>query len=140
MSNDEEILEWFNYEAILTKSEALNLNKSKYQDELNEETKALFNDVIKGNLFVIFKLGESLSYRADDASLWFKSEKHREYKYNSWILMGLGLKQLYPSYQKEALVIHYPAKIADLISIDGINNIDILNKVRREAKIFLFKK
>ena len=140
MSNFGEILEWFNYESILAKSEALKLNKSKYQDELNEDTKALFNDVLKGNLFATFKLGESLSYRADDASLWFKSEKHREYKYNSWILMGLGLKQLYPSYQKEALIIHYPTKIADLISIDGIDNVDILNRVRREAKSILIKK
>ena len=140
MNNFEEILEWFNYESILTKGEALNLNKSKYQDELSDDAKALITEVLKGNLFATFKFGELLSYKADDASLWFKSEKHREYKYNSWILMGFGLKQLYPSYQKEALIIHFPTKIAELVSIDGIDNVDILNKVRREAKIYLFKK
>ena len=53
--------------------------------------------------------------------------------------MGLGFKQFYPSYQKEVLVTHYPGKIADLINIDGISNIDILNKVRNVAKKFLFK-
>ena len=48
-------------------------------------------------------------------------------------------KQIYPSYQKEVLAIHYPGKIADLINIDGIANINILNQVRNEAKRFLFK-
>ena len=52
--------------------------------------------------------------------------------------MGLGFKQLYPSYQKEVLAIHYPGKIADLINIDGIANPDILNQVRTAAKRMLF--
>ena len=139
MSNSNEILEWFNYEAIL-EGAPLNQIKSKYQDELDDTVKALFPDVLKGDMMAIFKLGELLSYRSQDASLWFQSEKHREYKYNAWILMGLGFKQFYPSYQKEVLAVHYPGKIADLINIDGIANINILNQVRNEAKKFLFKK
>ena len=140
MSNNHQILEWFNYEAIINKSGApLNMFESKYQKELDDDIKSLFPDVLKGDLMAIFKLGEMLSYRSIDASLWFQSEKHREYKYNAWILMGLSFKQLYPSYQKEVLATHYPGKIADLINIDGIANIDILNQVRKEAKIMLFK-
>ena len=140
MSNNHEILEWFDYETIINKSGApLNMVESKYQKELENDIKALFPDVLKGDLMAIFKLGEMLSYRSIDASLWFQSEKHREYKYNAWILMGLSFKQLYPSYQKEVLATHYPGKIADLINIDGIANIDILNQVRKEAKIMLFK-
>ena len=139
MSNFGKLLEWFTYDSLFSKDGALNQNQSKYQNELDDDSKALFPDILKGDLMAMFKLGEMLSYRATDASLWFKSEKHREYKYNSWILMGLGLKQLYPSYQKEVLAIHYPIKIADLINIDGIANIDILNQVRNSAKNFLFK-
>ena len=140
MSNNHEILEWFDYETIINKSGApLKMIESKYQKELDNDIKALFPDVLKGDLMAIFKLGEMLSYRSIDASLWFQSEKHREYKYNAWILMGLSFKQLYPSYQKEVLATHYPGKIADLINIDGIANIDILNQVRKEAKIMLFK-
>ena len=140
MSSNHEILEWFDYETIINKSGApLNMVESKYQKELDNDIKALFPDVLKGDLMAIFKLGEMLSYRSIDASLWFQSEKHREYKYNAWILMGLSFKQLYPSYQKEVLATHYPGKIADLINIDGIANIDILNQVRKEAKIMLFK-
>ena len=140
MSNNHEILEWFDYETIINKSGApLNMIESKYQKELDNDIKALFPDVLKGDLMAIFKLGEMLSYRSIDASLWFQSEKHREYKYNAWILMGLSFKQLYPSYQKEVLATHYPVKIADLINIDGIANIDILNHVRKEAKKMLFK-
>ena len=140
MGNNHEILEWFDYETIINKSGApLNMVESKYQKELDNDIKALFPDVLKGDLMAIFKLGEMLSYRSIDASLWFQSEKHREYKYNAWILMGLSFKQLYPSYQKEVLATHYPGKIADLINIDGIANIDILNQVRKEAKIMLFK-
>ena len=140
MSNNHEILEWFDYETIINKSGApLKMVESKYQKELDNDIKALFPDVLKGDLMAIFKLGEMLSYRSIDASLWFQSEKHREYKYNAWILMGLSFKQLYPSYQKEVLATHYPGKIADLINIDGIANIDILNHVRKEAKIILFR-
>ena len=140
MSSNHEILEWFDYETIINKSGApLNMVESKYQKELDNDIKALFPDVLKGDLMAIFKLGEMLSYRSIDASLWFQSEKHREYKYNAWILMGLSFKQLYPSYQKEVLATHYPGKIADLINIDGIANIDILNHVRKEAKLMLFK-
>ena len=139
MSNSENVFEWFNYEALLTKSGSLSLNQSKYQDELDNNLKDLIPEIIKGDLMAMFKLGEMLSYKANDASLWFKSEKHREYKYNSWILMGLSFKQLYPSYQKEVLAVHYPGRIADLINIDGIANIDILNQVRNEAKKMLFK-
>ena len=139
MSNGGKLLEWFTYDSLFSKDGALNQNQSKYQNELDDDSKALFPDILKGDLMAMFKLGEMLSYRANDASLWFKSEKHREYKYNSWILMGLGFKQLYPSYQKEVLAIHYPGKIADLINIDGIANIDILNQVRNSAKNFLFK-
>ena len=140
MNNNHEIFEWFDYETIINKSGApLNMVESKYQKELDNDIKALFPDVLKGDLMAIFKLGEMLSYRSIDASLWFQSEKHREYKYNAWILMGLSFKQLYPSYQKEVLATHYPGKIADLINIDGIANIDILNQVRKEAKIMLFK-
>ena len=140
MSNNHEILEWFDYETLINKSGApLNMVESKYQKELDNDIKALFPDVLKGDLMAIFKLGEILSYRSIDASLWFQSEKHREYKYNAWILIGLSFKQLYPSYQKEVLATHYPGKIADLINIDGIANIDILNQVRKEAKIMLFK-
>ena len=141
MSNNHEILEWFDYETIINKSGApLNMVESKYQKELDNDIKALFPDVLKGDLMAIFKLGEMLSYRSIDASLWFQSEKHREYKYNSWILMGLGFKQLYPSYQKEILAVHYPGKIADIINIDGIADVDILNQVRKEAKKFLLRK
>ena len=141
MSNGEEILEWFNYDAIFNQGGSnLNQTQSKYQNELDIDTKALFPDILKGDLMAMFKLGEMLSYRSNDASLWFQSEKHREYKYNSWILMGLGFKQLYPSYQKEILAVHYPGKIADIINIDGIANIDILNQVRKEAKKFLLRK
>ena len=140
MSSNHEILEWFDYETIINKSGApLKMVESKYQKELDNDIKALFPDVLKGDLMAIFKLGEMLSYRSIDASLWFQSEKHREYKYNAWILMGLSFKQLYPSYQKEVLATHYPGKIADLINIDGIANIDILNHVRKEAKLMLFK-
>ena len=140
MSNNHEILEWFDYETVINKSGApINMVESKYQKELDNDIKALFPDVLKGDLMAIFKLGEMLSYRSIDSSLWFQSEKHREYKYNAWILMGLSFKQLYPSYQKEVLATHYPGKIADLINIDGIANIDILNQVRKEAKIMLFK-
>ena len=139
MSNVGEILEWFNYDSFFSNGASLNLNKSKYQDELDDDIKALIPDVLKGDKMAMFKLGEMLSYQAKDASLWFKSEKHREYKYNAWILMGLGFKRLYPSYQKEVLAIHYPGRIADLINIDGIANVDILNQVRNEAKKFLFK-
>ena len=138
MSNGNEIFEWFNYDSLFSKDGPLNLNQSKYQNELDDDSKALFPDISKGDLMAMFKLGEMLSYKANDASLWFKSEKHREYKYNSWILMGLGFKQLYPSYQKEVLAIHYPGKIADLINIDGIANPDILNQVRNAAKRMLF--
>ena len=140
MSNNHEILEWFDYETIINKSGApLNMVESKYQKELDNDIKALFPDVLKGDLMAIFKLGEMLSYRSIDASLWFQSEKHREYKYNAWILMGLSFKQLYPSYQKEVLATHYPGKIADLINIDGIANIDILNQVRKYGKMMLFR-
>ena len=76
MSNSNEILEWFNYEAIL-EGAPLNQIKSKYQDELDDTVKALFPDVLKGDMMAIFKLGELLSYRSQDASLWFQSEKHR---------------------------------------------------------------
>ena len=139
MSNGGEILEWFNYENIFNQNkEPLTQIQSKYQNELDEETKTLIPDVLKRDFMAMFKLGEMLSYRSNDASLWFQSEKHREYKYNAWILMGVGFKQLYPSYQKEVLAIHYPGRIADLINIDGIANIDILNQVRKEAKRMLF--
>ena len=138
MNNVGEILEWFNYDSFFSNGASINLNKSKYQDELDDDIKALIPDVLKGDKMAMFKLGEMLSYQAKDASLWFKSEKHREYKYNAWILMGLGFKQLYPSYQKEVLAIHYPGKIADLINIDGIANPDILNQVRTAAKRMLF--
>ena len=139
MNNKGEILEWFNYENIFNQNkEPLTQIQSKYQNELDEETKTLIPDVLKRDFMAMFKLGEMLSYRSNDASLWFQSEKHREYKYNAWILMGVGFKQLYPSYQKEVLAIHYPGRIADLINIDGIANIDILNQVRKEAKRMLF--
>ena len=140
MSNGQDILEWYNYDALFGQGGVpLNLVQSKYQNELDDDIKALFNEVSSGDYKAMFKLGEMLSFKSIDASLWFKSEKHREYKYNAWILMGLGFKQFYPSYQKEVLATHYPGKIADLINIDGIANIDILNQVRREAKKFLFK-
>jgi len=140
MSNSQEILEWFNYESIINNSGApLNLTESKYQKELDSDIQALIPEVLKGDQMAMFKLGEMLSYRSNDASLWFQSEKHREYKYNAWILMGLSFKQLYPSYQKEILATHYPGRIADLINIDGIANMDILNLVRKEAKIMLFR-
>ena len=139
MNNKGEILEWFNYENIFNQNkEPLTQIQSKYQNELDEETKTLIPDVLKRDFMAMFKLGEMLSYRSNDASLWFQSEKHREYKYNAWILMGVGFKQLYPSYQKEVLAIHYPGSIPDLINIDGIANIDILNQVRKEAKRMLF--
>ena len=141
MSNGGEILEWFNYDAIFNQGGSnLNQTQSKYQNELDTDTKALFPDILKGDLMAMFKLGEILSYRSNDASLWFQSEKHREYKYNSWILMGLGFKQLYPSYQKEILAVHYPGKIADIINIDGIADVDILNQVRKEATKILLRK
>ena len=140
MSNSQEILEWFNYESIINNSGApLNLTESKYQKELDSDIQALIPEVLKGDQMAMFKLGELLSYRSNDASLWFQSEKHREYKYNAWILMGLSFKQLYPSYQKEVLATHYPGRIADLINIDGIANMNILNLVRKEAKIMLFR-
>ena len=140
MSNSQEILEWFNYESIINNSGApLNLTETKYQKELDSDIQALIPEVLKGDQMAMFKLGEMLSYRSNDASLWFQSEKHREYKYNAWILMGLSFKQLYPSYQKEVLATHYPGRIADLINIDGIANMDILNLVRKEAKIMLFR-
>ena len=139
MNNKGEILEWFNYENIFNQNkEPLTQIQSKYQNELDEETKTLIPDVLKRDFMAMFKLGEMLSYRSNDASLWFQSEKHREYKYNAWILMGVGFKQLYPSYQKEVLAIHYRGRITDLIHIDGIANIDILNQVRKEAKRMLF--
>ena len=138
MSN-ENILEWYDYDAFLGQGGPINLVPSKYQNELEEDIKALFNDVTNRDYNAMFKLGEMLSWRSIDASLWFQSEKHREYKYNAWILMGLGFKQLYPSYQKEVLSIHYPGRIADLINIDGIANVDILNQVRKESKIKLFQ-
>ena len=141
MSNSGDILEWYDYDSLFGQGGgALNMVQSKYQNELEDDIKALFSDVTNTDYVAMFKLGEMLSWRSIDASLWFQSEKHREYKYNAWILMGLGLKQFYPSYQKEVLSTHYPGKIADLINIDGIANIDILNQVRREAKKFLFKK
>ena len=139
MSNGRDIVEWYNYDAIFGNGGQINLIPSKYQNELEDDIKALFKEVCDRDYKVMFKLGEMLSWRSIDASLWFQSEKHREYKYNAWILMGLGFKQFYPSYQKEVLATHYPGKIADLINIDGIANINILNQVRNEAKRFLFK-
>ena len=140
MSQEKEILEWFNYDAIFDQNKNQLIQKnSKYQNDLDDPIKALIPDILKGDLMSMFKFGEMLSYHSNDASLWLKSEKHRECKYNAWILMGLGFKQLYPSYQKEVLTIHYPGRIADLINIDGIANIDILNQVRHEAKKILFK-
>ena len=139
MSNGRDIVEWYNYDAIFGNGGQINLIPSKYQNELEDDIKALFNEVCDRDYKEMFKLGEMLSWRSIDASLWFQSEKHREYKYNAWILMGLGFKQFYPSYQKEVLATHYPGKIADLINIDGIANINILNQVRNEAKRFLFK-
>ena len=140
MSQEKEILEWFNYDAIFDKNKnPLTQTNSKYQNDLDDPIKALIPDILKGDLMSMFKFGEMLSYHSNDESLWLKSEKHRECKYNAWILMGLGFKQLYPSYQKEVLTIHYPGRIADLINIDGIANIDILNQVRHEAKKILFK-
>ena len=139
MSNEGNILEWYDYDAFLGKGGPINLIPSKYQNELEEDIKALFNGVTNKDYNAMFKLGEMLSWRSIDASLWFQSEKHREYKYNAWILMGLSFKQFYPSYQKEVLATHYPGKIADLINIDGIANIDILNQVRKYAKIMLFR-
>ena len=139
MSNGRDIVEWYNYDAIFGNGGQINLIPSKYQNELEDDIKALFKEVCDRDYKVMFKLGEMLSWRSIDASLWFQSEKHREYKYNAWILMGLGFKQFYPSYQKEILATHYPGKIADLINIDGIANINILNQVRNEAKRFLFK-
>ena len=140
MSQEKEILEWFNYDAIFDQNKnPLIQTNSKYQNDLDDPIKALIPDILKGDLMSMFKFGEMLSYHSNDASLWLKSEKHRECKYNAWILMGLGFKQLYPSYQKEVLTIHYPGRIADLINVDGIANIDILNQVRHEAKKILFK-
>ena len=139
MSNSGDILEWYDYDAFLGQGGPINLVPSKYQNELENDIKALFNDVSNRDYNAMFKLGEMLSWRSIDASLWFQSEKHREYKYNAWILMGLSFKKFYPSYQKEVLATHYPGKIADLINIDGIDNINILNQVRHEAKKFLFK-
>ena len=139
MSNGRDIVEWYNYDALFMQGSQINLLPSKYQDELEDDIKSLFNEVCKRDYKAMFKLGEMLSWRSIDASLWFQSEKHREYKYNAWILMGLGFKQFYPSYQKEVLATHYTGKIADLINIDGIANINILNQVRNEAKKFLLK-
>ena len=139
MSNGRDIVEWYNYDALFMQGSQINFLPSKYQNELEDDIKSLFNEVCKRDYKAMFKLGEMLSWRSIDASLWFQSEKHREYKYNAWILMGLGFKQFYPSYQKEILATHYPGKIADLINIDGIANINILNQVRNEAKRFLFK-
>ena len=139
MSNGRDIVEWYNYDALFMQGSQINLLPSKYQDELEDDIKSLFNEVCKRDYKAMFKLGEMLSWRSIDASLWFQSEKHREYKYNAWILMGLGFKQFYPSYQKEVLATHYPGKIADLINIDGIANINILNQVRNEAKKFLMR-
>ena len=140
MSQEKEILEWFNYDAIFDQNKnPLTQTNSKYQNDLDDPIKALIPDILKGDLMSMFKFGEMLSYHSNDASLWLKSEKHRECKYNAWILMGLGFKQLYPSYQKEVLTIHYPGRIADLINIDGIANIDILNQVRNESKLKLFQ-
>ena len=137
MSNGRDIVEWYNYDALFMQGSQINFLPSKYQNELEDDIKSLFNEVCKRDYKAMFKLGEMLSWRSIDASLWFQSEKHREYKYNAWILMGLGFKQFYPSYQKEVLATHYPGKIADLINIDGIANINILNQVRNEAKKFL---
>ena len=139
MSNGRDIVEWYNYDALFMQGSQINLLPSKYQDELEDDIKSLFNEVCKRDYKAMFKLGEMLSWRSIDASLWFQSEKHREYKYNAWILMGLGFKQFYPSCQKEVLATHYPEKIADLINIDGIANINILNLIRNEAKKFLMK-
>ena len=139
MSNGRDIVEWYNYDALFMQGSQINFLPSKYQNELEDDIKSLFNEVCKRDYKAMFKLGEMLSWRSIDASLWFQSEKHREYKYNAWILMGLGFKQFYPSYQKEVLATHYPGKIADLINIDGIANINILNQVRNEAKRFLLK-
>ena len=139
MSNGRDIVEWYNYDALFMQGSQINLLPSKYQNELEDDIKSLFNEVCKRDYKAMFKLGEMLSWRSTNASLWFQSEKHREYKYNAWILMGLGIKQFYPSYQKEVLSTHYPGKIADLINIDGIANINILNQVRNEAKKFLLK-
>ena len=137
MSNSQEILEWFNYESIINNSGApLNLTETKYQKELDSDIQALIPEVLKGDQMAMFKLGEMLSYRSNDASLWFQSEKHREYKYNAWILMGLSFKQLYPSYQKEVLATHYPSRIADLINIDGIANIDIFFEMTKHLLKF----
>ena len=140
MSNGGDIIEWYNYDAFFNQGEPIQLFQSKYQNELENDIKALFNEVCNRDYNAMFKLGEMLSWRSIDASLWFQSEKHREYKYNAWILMGLGFKHLYPSYQKEVLATHYPGKIADLINIEGIANINILNQVRNASKKFLFKK
>ncbi len=140
MSNGGDIIEWYNYDEFFNQGEPIQLFQSKYQNELENDIKALFNEVCNRDFNAMFKLGEMLSWRSIDASLWFQSEKHREYKYNAWILMGLGFKHLYPSYQKEVLATHYPGKIADLINIEGISNINILNQVRNASKKFLFKK
>ena len=139
MSNGGNITEWYDYDAFLGQGGPLHLIPSKYQNDLEDDIKALFGDVENRDYNAMFKLGEMLSWRSIDASLWFQSEKHREYKYNAWILMGLSYKKFYPSYQKEVLATHYPGKIADLINIDGIANINILNQVRNEAKKFLFR-
>ena len=62
MSNAGEILEWFNYDAIFNQGgENLSQIQSKYQSELNSDTKALFPDVLKGDRMAMFKLGEILS-------------------------------------------------------------------------------
>ena len=139
MSNGGNITEWYDYDALFGQNGPIKQFPSKYQNELEDDIKALYNEVCERDYKAMFKLGEMLSWRSIDASLWFQSEKHREYKYNAWILMGLGFKQFYPSYQKEVLATHYPGKIADLINIDGIANINILNQVRNEAKKILFK-
>ena len=133
------IVEYFNYDNVFS-SDSLQQTKTKYIDQLDNDIKPLFNKVAQKDFKTMFKLGEILSWASIDASLWFLSEKHREYKYNAWILMGLGLKSNYPSAQKEALSTHYPGRLADMINIHGISNVNILNQVREEAKRILFKK
>ena len=140
MSNNQNIVEYFDYDSLFNGASTLQPTKTKYQDELDNDIKLLFNKVAQKDFATMYKLGEMLSWASIDASLWFKSEKHREFKYNAWILMGLGLKYYCPSEQKEALATHYPGKLADMINIHGIENINILNQVRTEAKRVLFKK
>ena len=140
MSNNQNIVEYFDYDSIFSGASSLQPTKTKYQDELDNDIRLLFDKVAQKDFPTMYKLGEMLSWASIDASLWFKSEKHREFKYNAWILMGLGLKYYCPSEQKETLATHYPGRLADMINIHGIANIDILNQVRNEAKRVLFKK